>query len=106
MCTLANNPRLPEHCIAYFYENWPKENGPLDKDNFEHMNWIYQKALKRAKEYKIEGVTYKLTMAVVKNIIPAVASTNAIIASICVAEAFKIATGNGSILNNYLSWIG
>ena len=42
MCTLANNPRLPEHCIAYFFENWPKEHGPLDKDNFEHMNWIYQ----------------------------------------------------------------
>lgn len=70
------------------------------------MNWIYQEALKRAQHFGISGVTYKLTMGVVKNIIPAVASTNAIIAASCVNEAFKILTGNGEIMDNYFNWIG
>ncbi|CAD8102004.1 unnamed protein product [Paramecium sonneborni] len=109
MCTIASTPRLPEHCIAYVYEVlWQKEQPDLklDKDNFDHMNWIYQKALERAKQFNIEGVTYKLTLGVVKNIIPAVASTNALIASICTVECIKILTGNGSQLNNYIQWYG
>jgi len=64
-----------------------------DNDNLEHMQWVYEKSLERAREFKIEGVTEMLTLGVTKNVIPAIASTNALIAAVCTNEALKIASG-------------
>lgn len=64
------------------------------------MTWAFQKSLERAKQFKIEGVTEMLTLGLAKNIIPAIASTNALIAAFCANEALKIVTGiNPNVIN-------
>jgi ubiquitin-activating enzyme E1 C len=108
LCTIAHTPRLPEHCIEYVkILLWPKEKPfgeevAIDGDDPNHCQWIYEKSLERAQEFSIEGVTYRLTQGVIKHIIPAVASTNAIIAAACANEAFKIASSSAPYLNNYM----
>jgi len=109
LCTLATIPRQPEHCIEWAHiiawEEYRKGE-PLDTDDPEHITWLYQKALARAQEFNIPGVTYSKTQGVVKNIIPAIASTNAIIAASCCNEAFKIATNSNPFLSNYMMYSG
>lgn len=106
LCTIASTPRLPEHCIEYVKViQWPKENpfeSVIDGDDPQHINWIYEKSSERAAQFGIQGVTYRLVQGVVKNIIPAVASTNASIAAICATEAFKLASSCSASLNNYM----
>jgi ubiquitin-activating enzyme E1 C len=70
------------------------------------MLWVFQRAQERAEKYGIKGVTLRLTQGVVKRIIPAIASTNAVIAASCVHEVFKIATRTGSYLDNYMMYNG
>ncbi|KAI0306350.1 hypothetical protein B0F90DRAFT_1689200 [Multifurca ochricompacta] len=124
ICTIANTPRLPEHCIEWASVlEWPRVKGEtkIDTDDPEHIKWLCDAARARAEEFKIEGVTWSLTQGVVKNIIPAIASTNAIIAGMlyhlvnscihcslasCCNEAFKIATSSAAYLNNYFMVIG
>ncbi|KAH8549265.1 hypothetical protein BGW37DRAFT_111971 [Umbelopsis sp. PMI_123] len=109
ICTIANTPRLPEHCIEWASVlEWPRvfPDQKYDTDNPEHISWLYEAALERAKKFNIDGVTYFLTQGVVKNIIPAIASTNAIIAAACCNEAFKIATSVAPFLNNYMMYTG
>lgn len=94
LCTIANTPRLPEHCVEYVKVIlWPKENPfgvVLDGDDPQHISWIYEKSMERALQFNIMGITYRLVQGVVKNIIPAVASTNAVIAAVCATEVIYI----------------
>jgi NEDD8-activating enzyme E1 len=112
LCTLATIPRQPEHCIEWAkIIAWEKEKPfpKLDNDDPEHITWLWRKALKRAEEFNIPGVTYSLTQGVVKNIIPAIASTNAIIAASCCNEALKLATSSAMPLGpeeNYMMYSG
>jgi hypothetical protein len=74
----------------------------LDTDFVE---WLTRRVKKRTAIFPhpiLQGVTYRLTQGVVKNIIPAVASTNAIIAAACANEVLKIATGCAPPLKNYM----
>merc|ERR1719232_1519960 len=106
LCTIAHTPRLPEHCVEYVkLLLWPKESPfsvPIDGDDPQHITWIYEKALERSNNYGIRGVTYRLTQGVVKRIIPAVASTNAVIAAACAMEVFKLLCICCQPLNNYM----
>lgn len=109
ICTIANTPRLPEHCIEWASVlEWPRVFGDkkMDKDDPETIQWLLDQAQKRANEFHIDGVTWTLTQGVVKNIIPAIASTNAIIAAACTQEAFKFATTCAPYLNNYMMYTG
>ena len=105
LCTLAETPRTPVHCIEYAHLiQWPKENSMVefDTDNTEHLQWCHKNAVERANQFGIQGVTFSLVQGVVKNIIPAIASTNAIIAASCATEVLKMATMCSAGMNNYM----
>ncbi|RMZ89219.1 hypothetical protein DV736_g3554, partial [Chaetothyriales sp. CBS 134916] len=109
LCTLATIPRQPQHCIEWAHIiAWEEQRkgDTLDTDDPEHISWLYRTALARAREFNISGVTYAMTQGVVKNIIPAIASTNAIIAAACTNEALKIATSVVPYLDNYMMYTG
>ncbi|QPG74383.1 hypothetical protein FOA43_001710 [Brettanomyces nanus] len=109
LCTLASMPRLPEHCIEWAHQlKWPKlyPHTKFDADDPEHVTKMYRMSLQRAKDFGIEGVTKAKTLGVVKNIIPAIASTNAVIAAACCNEAFKFITSCNPNLENIMYYNG
>ncbi|CAL5416433.1 unnamed protein product [Camellia sinensis] len=106
LCTLAKTPRTATHCIEYAHLiKWDEVHSgkTFDPDIPEHMQWVYSEAVKRAELFSIPGVTYFLTQGVVNTIIPAIASTNAIISAACALETLKIASGFSKTLSNYLT---
>lgn len=113
MCTVRNIPRLPEHSVMYALDVlWPSLRSfqsaavyelpsaassdqseekaesvvPFDGDNNEHMSWLYNRSVERARQFGIQEPSFELTMKVAKNIIPAIASTNALISAACCNE--------------------
>jgi len=118
MCTIVNTPRQPEHCVAWAKDKAWDDEAPfgktaseavrVDGDNAEHIQWILSKALEHADRFNIpkDKITYKLAQGVVKNIIPAIAATNAIIAATCANEAFKAVTEASRNLDNYVYYFG
>ncbi|CBF86804.1 hypothetical protein AN2416.2 [Aspergillus nidulans FGSC A4] len=109
LCTIATIPRQPQHCIEWAHQiAWQdkRKDDTFDSDDMEHIGWVYNAALERAKEFNISGVTFQMTQGVVKNIIPAIASTNAVIAAATTSEALKIATSCNPFLENYMMYAG
>lgn len=43
------------------------EGVPLDGDDPDHIQWIFQKSLERASQFNIRGVTYRLTQGKLVN---------------------------------------
>ena len=119
MCTIAATPRSAAHCIQYAgliawdelapFKNEAGETEKYDTDNPEHMTWIMRIAQERATEYRVTvggPIDMSKTLGVIKNIIPAIASTNALIAASACNEAFKIASAAGPVLDNYMLYNG
>lgn len=118
-CTIATNPRKPEHCVVFAkVKMWPKyakqmvadgkweEERKPDSDDREDMMKINEMALAHAKKYNITGIDYNFTMGVVKNIIPAIPCSNAMVSASCVAEAIKILSYGGQTMNNFMMVAG
>ncbi|KAB8077188.1 hypothetical protein BDV29DRAFT_64160 [Aspergillus leporis] len=109
LCTIATIPRQPQHCIEWAHQiAWQEQrkDDSFDSDDIDHIGWVYNAALERAKQFHIHGVTFQMTQGVVKNIIPAIASTNAVIAAATTSEALKIATSCNPYLDNYMMYAG
>ena len=49
------------HTHAYIQTHTCAEGVAIDGDNPDHILWLYERAQDRAKDYRIQGVTYRLT---------------------------------------------
>ena len=116
VCTVAAQPRRPEHCVQYAAEiAWhaaPPQGQPfgahtaLDPDNPEHVAWVHGVAQARAHACGLGAVSRQLTQDVLRHTVPAVASTNALIAALCANEVFKCVTGAAAPLENFVMYNG
>ncbi|KAJ5856569.1 Molybdenum cofactor biosynthesis MoeB [Penicillium soppii] len=109
LCTIATIPRQPQHCIEWAHQiAWQekRKDDSFDSDDMEHISWVYNAAYERAQHFHIHGVTFQMTQGVVKNIIPAIASTNAVIAASTTSEVLKIASSCNPYLSNYMMYAG
>jgi len=60
LCTLADTPRTPQHCILYaFIKLWDEENpfnAKFDADLMDHVEWVHAKAVLRGNQFNIYGI--------------------------------------------------
>lgn len=70
------------------------------------MDWVHAHALARATAHGIPPFPRTTTAGVAKRIVPAIASTNAIVAAACSLETLKAATLLAPALNNYALYTG
>ena len=70
------------------------------------MHWVHTKASERAAAFGIPAFTPQHTAGVAKRIVPAIASTNAVVAAACSLEALKAATLLAPSLDNYCLFNG
>lgn len=110
MCTLENVPRIPEHCVLYIKEKLWRDLRPdeeLDADVPEHIVWVTERAQERQRHFNLGGsIDYAFTLGVVKNVVPAVGFTNAVVAGCMVIEALKLATAIAQPLRSYAFYDG
>lgn len=80
-------------------------------DNPEDMKWITARSIERAEQFNLAAGTplgegfdaaYFYVLGVVKSIIPAIGSTNAIVAALSVSEALKVVSRCSQMTDNYL----
>jgi ubiquitin-activating enzyme E1 C len=105
LCTIANTPRIPEQCVALAVDMaWEKHHPDtkLDGDNDDHINWILEAAIEHGNKFGITGITFSMARGVVKRIVPAIASTQSIIAASCATQVIKILTKWTPTINNNL----
>lgn len=82
MCTIANNPRTLEHVIEYAISvEFPDAN--FDDPN--DVNKLLELSRARACQFNIDGSNLNVSylLGIVKNIIPSVSTTNAMVAATC-----------------------
>lgn len=115
ICTLSNKPRKFDDCLenaslVEWKDSDQGESVPFDPEIPERVNWAIERAVARAKVFSLpissEETTFRAALKTLKNIIPAISSTNAIIAAMCCNEVIKLAGEIGSSLNNFFLYNG
>ncbi|AET38954.1 NEDD8-activating protein UBA3 Ecym_3471 [Eremothecium cymbalariae DBVPG len=114
LCTIANNPRLPEHIVVYILNvelplRSAAPNCPLDDP--QTIRWLVDRCRSRAATFGMSPDIFdeKYICGVAKNIVPSVVSTNAIIAASCCTELLKLLwdlEDDPENMNNFLLYNG
>jgi len=116
LCTMAHTPRNPEHCIEWarlVAWNNIRPDDIFDVDNSQHTKWVHDQALTRAHKFNITPFEFFETIGIIKRIVPAVSSTNALvsgfISNIVLRFIIKHATNFDGVIGdseNYVSFCG
>ena len=105
--SLSNlSKRYAEEQAAANVANGPTPIITFDKDDDDTMDFVTASANLRARIFNIERKSKFDTKQMAGNIIPAIATTNAMVAGLCVMEAFKVLKGEYARTKLLLLWNG